>query len=57
MLIQNSGDGWVFPVRELIVWEYDELRASLARGVGQVRAGETAELDLASLDVPDETAD
>jgi hypothetical protein len=44
----------LIPKRELIVWENEELRASLARGIADVRAGNIADLDLATLDVPDD---
>jgi len=44
----------LIPRRELIVWEDEELRASLIRGIVQVRAGEVADLDLSALDVPDD---
>ncbi len=44
----------LIPKRELLVWENEELRASLARGIAQVRAGEVADLDLSTLDVPDD---
>ena len=44
----------LIPKRELIIWENEQLRASLARGIAQMRAGEIADLDLASLDVPDD---
>jgi hypothetical protein len=33
------------PPRELIVWENDDLRASLARGLAQSAAGEVSEYD------------
>jgi len=45
----------LIPKRELIVWENEQLRASLARGIAQVQAGEVTDLDLDALVVPDET--
>lgn len=39
------------PQRELIVWENEQLRASLARGIADVRAGNVTDLDLSTLDV------
>jgi hypothetical protein len=47
----------LIPKRELIVWGNEQLRASLARGVAQVQAGEVTDLDLDALAVPDETDD
>ena len=45
----------LIPKRELVVWENEELQASLARGIAQVRNGELGdELDLDELDVDDE---
>jgi hypothetical protein len=42
------------PKRELLIWENDELRASLARGLGHVAAGRTKRLDWLTADDPDE---
>lgn len=38
------------PARELVVWENDELRASLARGLADVAAGNTVRLDWVTAD-------
>jgi len=38
------------PARELVVWENDELRASLARGLADAAAGNTVRLDWVTAD-------
>jgi hypothetical protein len=46
----------LIPEREMIVWQDKALRESLARGVQQVARGEVADLDLSTLDVPNDDA-